>query len=565
MRYIKKLQLLLDSETKRKVGWLVGFSVFVSVVEAIGISAIMPFIDVITNFDSISQNQYYQMAYVFFDFKSKVDFAITFGLILVGFYIFRGGVNLWYSYLMIHFTQSLYALTVRKLFKTYLSMPYHVFAQKNSSYLTKAIVTEANLVSTIINSILLMISETFIFIFLYLLMLLASWKITLIFTIVLMIKVVFLTLTVSKKIKKIGVERAKLQANFYEIINRLFGNFKHIKLQDGDRIKDIESGFGVTADQYAKANTVSDFLNSFPRIFLETSGFSLIIILLVGLLYVENGNISHILPTLSLFVLALYRLLPSVNRIVTSYNILMYYHSSIDIVSKELKIERENLSNNEIELKGKLELIDVNFSFHDKIVLKSLSLVINKGERIAFIGKSGAGKSTLVDLIIGLYQPGQGEIRIDGRLLDESNLQSWRSKIGYIPQQVYLFDGTIQDNVCFGRKVDETLLEKVLMQANILNFLQTKQGVNTLVGEGGIQLSGGQKQRVAIARALYGQPKILVLDEATSALDNETEKKIMSEIYKISQDKTLIIIAHRLSTVEQCDVVYEIKNKTINI
>jgi ABC-type multidrug transport system fused ATPase/permease subunit len=243
----------------------------------------------------------------------------------------------------------------------------------------------------------------------------------------------------------------------------------------------------------------------------------------------------------------------------------MYYHSSIDIVSKELKIERENLSNNEIELKGKLELIDVNFSFHDKIVLKSLSLVINKGERIAFIGKSGAGKSTLVDLIIGLYQPGQGEIRIDGRLLDESNLQSWRSKIGYIPQQVYLFDGTIQDNVCFGRKVDETLLEKVLMQANILNFLQTKQGVNTLVGEGGIQLSGGQKQRVAIARALYGQPKILVLDEATSALDNETEKKIMSEIYKISQDKTLIIIAHRLSTVEQCDVVYEIKNKTINI
>jgi len=149
-------------------------------------------------------------------------------------------------------------------------------------------------------------------------------------------------------------------------------------------------------------------------------------------------------------------------------------------------------------------------------------------------------------------------------LVDESNLQNWRSHFGYISQQVYLFDGTIAQNVCFGRDLDKSLLEMTLKQANIFDYLETQQGVNTFVGEGGIQLSGGQKQRVAIARALYGQPEILVLDEATSALDKETERKIMDEIYQISQDKTLIIIAHRLSTIKGCDKVYQLENGELN-
>ena len=156
-------------------------------------------------------------------------------------------------------------------------------------------------------------------------------------------------------------------------------------------------------------------------------------------------------------------------------------------------------------------------------------------------------------------------MKIDSVLVDESNLQNWRSQIGYIPQQAYLFDGTIAENVCFGRDLEKSLLEIVLKQANILDFLQTKQGVNTLVGEGGIQLSGGQKQRIAIARALYGQPEILVLDEATSALDEETERKIMNEIYQISQDKTLIVIAHRLSTIKGCDKIYQLEDGALNI
>ncbi|MDC0407643.1 ABC transporter ATP-binding protein [Candidatus Thioglobus sp.] len=552
-------------ETKRHLLGLVVFSIFVSVIETVGISAVMPFVDIATDFKGIHENQYYKWLFDFFSFEKEVNFSIVFGLVLFGFYIFRGMVNLLYSYMMASFTQNLYAQTTKKLFKVYLNMPYQVFSNKNSSYLTKAIITEASLVSTVISSVLLMLSEFFVILFLYILMLFASWKITLVFTIILIIKIIFLTQAISKRIKSAGAIRAKSQAKFYEIINRLFGNFKHVKLQSEDRLGGIRNDFSMTVDKYAKANTMHSFLNSFPRLFLETSGFSLIILLLVVLLYLEQLEVAYILPILSLFVLALYRLLPSINRIAHGYNTLMYYHKSIDIVDKELGVAQENLKNKTVEFSHKIELVNVNFSYREKLVLNNIAIAIDKGEKIAFIGESGAGKTTLVDLIIGLHQPDQGRILIDGTVLNKSNLQNWRAQIGYIPQQVYLFDGTIEDNVCFGRKLNNTLLEKVLKQANIFDFLQTKQGVFTLVGEDGIQLSGGQKQRVAIARALYGKPEILVLDEATSALDDETEKKIMNEIYQISQDKTLIIIAHRLSTIKNCDRVYKLSEGKIVI
>jgi ATP-binding cassette subfamily B protein len=564
MDYIKKIRKLLDSKTKSKLLWLVAFSIFLSIVETIGISAIMPFIDIATNFDTIHSNQYYQWAFELFDFENSingnVNFAIAFGLTLFGFYLFRGGVNLLYSYVMAHFTQNLYAKITKQLFKTYLAMPYQVFTGKNSSYLTKAIITEASLMSMVIGSVLLIVSEMFVIIFLYIFMLLASWKITLVFTIILSIKILLLTKTVSKKIKAVGKTREKVQTKFYEIINRLFGDFKQAKLQDKDRLKATKNKFSIAVDEYAKANATNSFLNTFPRLLIETTGFSLIVLLLIFLLYLNQSNVSYILPTLSLFVLALYRLLPSANRIVNGYNAIMYYHKSIDIISDELETAQEDFTDDTIEFNKKIELVNVDFSYKEKSVLDGLSLTINKGKKIAFVGESGSGKSTLVDLIIGLYQPSHGNIFIDNVLLDESNLQNWRSQIGYIPQQVYLFDGTIAENVCFGRKTDQSLLEKVLKQANIFDFLQTKEGVETLVGEGGIQLSGGQKQRIAIARALYGQPEILVLDEATSALDSETERKIMDEIYQISQNKTLIIIAHRLGTIKGCDEVYTIKN-----
>lgn len=563
MRYFAQLLLLLDKKDKKRLATLTIFALFISVVETIGISAIMPFINVAIDFDNIHSNQYYKRAFDFFYFEDEVNFTIAFGFLLLGFYIFRGAVTVFYSYTLVHFTEYLYAQTTKKLFNTYLNMPYSIFANKNSSYLTKTIITEAALLSKVINSALLLTSEVFLVIFLYTVMMFVNWQITTFFTVFLSIMLVFLTQVISRKVKLVGKDREKFQSQFYEIINRLFGNFKQIKLQDIDRIEATKKEFSTSVSKYAGAAATGGFLSSFPRLFIETIGFSLIVALLIGLLYSSQSNISNILPTLSLFAIALYRLLPSVNRIVTGFNAILFHHKCIEIIHEELRTTQEFPENNVMCFKESIELTNAHFYYEEKEVLNSINLTIDKGQKIAFVGESGSGKSTLVDIVIGLHKLTHGELRVDGVLVGKNNLQNWRSQIGYIPQQVYLFDGTIAENVCFGRELDEGLLDKVLKQANILDFLEKKRGIDTLVGENGIQLSGGQKQRIAIARALYGQPEVLVLDEATSALDDETEKKIMNEIYKISEDKTLIIIAHRLSTIKGCDNVYTLINGVI--
>ena len=562
--YFKKIQLLVDKKAKIRIIWLIIFSVFISILETFTLASIMPFIDIATNFDKIQTNQYYQQAFIFLGLQSEVNFAIVLGFFLVVLFIFRGLVNLVHSHVIFNFSESLYAQITQKLFETYLKMPYKAFVKKNSSYLTKAIVSEASQIPYVINSVLLMMSEALVIIFLYILMMATNWKITIVVTVILLFKMLFLSKTISKKIKSVGVIREKSGSQFHEIINKFFGNFKQLKLHDQQRIEGVKDEFSTAIKSYANANAVSSFLSSVPRLFIETFAFSMMVILLTSLVYLAQEDVAFIIPTISLFAIILYRFLPSINRIINGYNSVMYYHKSIDVVESEFATEQEILGGQIIEFKEKIELIDVNFSYEKNEVLRGVNLIIYKGEKVAIIGESGSGKSTLVDLIIGLHRADQGKIQIDNNFVDNTNLLSWRSQVGYIPQQVYLFDGTIAENVCFGRNEDKHLLETVLKQANIFDFLQTKQGLNTLVGEGGVQLSGGQKQRIAIARALYGQPEILVLDEATSALDSKTEGKVMQEIYQITQNKTLIIIAHRLSTIKYCDRIYRMKSGKLN-
>ena len=192
-------------------------------------------------------------------------------------------------------------------------------------------------------------------------------------------------------------------------------------------------------------------------------------------------------------------------------------------------------------------------------------MIIEKGSKIAVIGESGSGKTTLVDIILGIYTPDEGNIFVDNIAITNENIKDWRQKIGYIPQSIYLFDGTVAENVCFGLDYDEQKVVKALKKANIYDFLKQKEGLSTLVGENGIKLSGGQKQRIGIARALYRDPEILVLDEATSALDGEIENRIIEEVFNLSENITLVIIAHRKSTIKKCKIIYEFNNGILNL
>ena len=554
---IGKILGLLSRKDKIILFKLFVFSILVSVVEIVGISAVMPFIQVVTNNGLIHENKYYSEIYKFFEMERESIFIIIFGMLLVFFYISRSFLNLFYVYSLASFIQSRYHFISSRLFTHYMESQCQLFNNKNSSEMTKNIVNEAQNLTQVISSVLFMISESFIFIFLYALMFYIDWRIAFSLTFLVALNALLMLKTISAKIKKIGIIRAERLTSLYENINSSFGNFKIIKLRSS--IVGHVDKFKHDSQEFTRTNTINITLTNVPRLFLEAAGFSMVIFIISYLVWVHDGNIAKIMPTITIFVFSLYRLLPSLNRISTGYNEILFYRKSLDIINHELSSEVEEIGNDSIPYQKEIELRDVGFSYSDNdVVLEAVNLIVNKGTSIAFVGKSGSGKSTLVDVIMGLNLPNIGSVYADGVLITKNNLSSWRSKIGYIPQSVYLFDGTIGENVSFGMPHDEQKVDALLKKVRLHEFLETKNGQNTLVGENGSKLSGGQKQRVAIARALYSDAEILVLDEATSALDVETEKQIMNEIYDMAVGKTLIIIAHRTSTLSRCDNIYKI-------
>lgn len=560
---IHKLNNLLTKRDKQFLIGLLIFSIFISMMETIGISVVMPFIAVASNFALVKTNHYYKIIYQCLHFKSEINFVLAFGVVLIFFYIFRSGINLFYFYLLARFSQGRYHLLAYRLFENYLGLSYRDFIERNSSEINKAIINEAANLTGLLSALLFMMSEVFVIIFIYSLMIYVNWKITFLLTMFLCLNAFFLIKVISPRIKKAGHERVYHQQRFYEIISKSLGNFKLMKLKSNS--SEILDKFAKASFGFAKSNIKNQTFTQFPRLFLEAIGFSLVIFIVVYLIYKYQRDISAALPLISMFVLGLYRLMPSVNRILSSYNQILFLKAALDIVHNDLMYKNEELGEENIEFNNKIEMKNVSFEYiKDKPVLQNVNLTIKKGESIAIIGESGSGKSTLLDILIGLYKPLKGKIMVDENEISETNVKSWRKKIGYIPQTIYLFDGTVAENVVFGDETDKERVVEVLKQANIYNFLEKfHDGINTKVGENGIKLSGGQKQRIAIARALYNDPEVLVLDEATSSLDNNTEEKIMEEIYQISAEKTLIIVAHRLSTIERCEKVYKLEQGRI--
>ncbi|EOJ1574487.1 ABC-type lipopolysaccharide transporter PglK [Campylobacter jejuni] len=556
---LKKLFFILSKEDKNFLFFLLVFSVFVSFIETFAISLAMPFITLASDFSYFDRNKYLISLKEYLNIP-VFEIIVYFGVGLIVFYVFRALLNAYYFHLLARFSKGRYHVIAYKVFSKFLNINYEKFTQKNQSEILKSITGEVYNLSTMISSFLLLMSEIFVVLLLYALMLLINYKITLFLSIFMVLNAFILVKILSPIIKKAGVRREEAMKNFFEILNTNLNNFKFIKLktkEDG-----VLSLFKAQSEAFSKANITNESVAAVPRIYLEGIGFCVLVFIVVFLVLKNESDISGILSTISIFVLALYRLMPSANRIITSYHDLLYYHSSLDIIYQNLRQEEENLGEEKLSFNQELKIYNLSFSYEGKKYLfKNLNLNIKKGEKIAFIGESGCGKSTLVDLIIGLLKPKEGQILIDEQELNANNTKNYRQKIGYIPQNIYLFNDSIAKNITFGDAVDEEKLNRVIKQANLEHFIKNlSRGVQTKVGDGGSNLSGGQKQRIAIARALYLEPEILVLDEATSALDIQSEAKIMDEIYKISKDKTMIIIAHRLSTITQCDKVYRLEH-----
>lgn len=561
---LKKLFAVLSLQDKRFFYALLAFSVLISFIESFAISLIMPFVSVASDFSLFERNAYLRQIDEFFSLP-KYELVAYFGLLLIVFYVLRALLNALYFYLLARFSKGRYHLFALRLFRKYLNLDYESFTRQKHSALLKTITQEAFNLSTMLASFLLMMSELFVVALIYALMLVVDYQITLFLSVFLLANALILVRVLSPMMKKAGAKREAAMSAFFETLSTNLNNFKFIKLKGKE--ESVAHLFSEQSFAFSRANITSETINALPRLFLEAVGFCVLVFIVVALIWQRQSDIHTALAMISLFVLALYRLMPSANRIITSYHDLLYYKNSLDIVYKALYEKDENLGDEKVSFEKDLVLKNVNFAYKNKpLLFENLNFTLKKGEKIAFIGESGSGKSTLVDILMGLLPPNSGEILIDGQNLSAQNLKNFRQKIGYIPQQIYLFNDTIAKNIAFGEEFDEKMLERVIKQANLQSFITSlKDGANTLVGDGGGNLSVGQKQRIAIARALYLSPQILVLDEATSALDNESEAKIMSEIYKISSDKTLIIIAHRLNTIEQCDKIYRVEKGKISL
>ncbi|MDR2480175.1 MAG: ABC transporter ATP-binding protein [Treponema sp.] len=552
------LYRLLSKKHKMYLVFLIALTIGLSLLETIGISVIMPFISIAAD-PALLDSGWYKKIFDLFGFIEKTRFIIALGIVIICFYLFRGAYYLTHIYCINRFSQALYKYFSRKLFNAFLAIPYKLFTQKNSADLMQIIVFESQHAGNFVLNTLELSSELCTVLCVYILMLVMNWKMTLVLTAVLTVIILSFVRFLLRKTKAMGGKRSSSETAIFRILRETFGNFKFVKLKGNE--KSVMRVFDSSLETYSRAQVTSNTLKLVPKSILECVGFSLLVAAVIFILLTYRDP-AKVIPIVAMYTLAMYRILPSVHRLLGNTNNLVFIRGALDTVHNNIFQQTEDEGAAPIAFEKSIRLENVSFAYvPGSVVLNSVSLEIAKGERVAIIGESGSGKSTLADLITGVNKPSSGTIYIDGNALTGENIRAWRSKIGYIPQSIYLFDGTVAENVAFGSEPDDGRIRRALQQANIWDFLSTKEGLHTLVGEGGIQLSGGQQQRIAIARALYDDPDVLVLDEATSALDTETEIKIMDEIYSnLSRDKTLIVIAHRLSTVERCGRKIRIEN-----
>jgi ABC-type multidrug transport system fused ATPase/permease subunit len=352
-------------------------------------------------------------------------------------------------------------------------------------------------------------------------------------------------------------------------INQAFGAIKDIKTLSKERFFIDE--YYKNSIKYTSAQKYFNFLQQLPRIFIETLVISVVLLMIIYFLY-KGTNIASIFTQISVFAMACFRMMPSVSRIQVSMNAMIFYRPSLNVLYNDLKKTADPETNGgdenkEINTEDGISAENISYRYPntDKLIFENAGFEIKNGQSVAFVGKTGSGKTTLADIILGLLKPVTGTLKA-GSVDIYKNKKSWSKKIGYVPQFIYLTDDTVKNNIVFYDRsnVDEKRLANAVEKSQLKEFIDSlPSGIETVVGERGIRLSGGQRQRIGIARALYNEPEFLVLDEATSSLDTDTEKAVMDAIENLYGKITMIIIAHRLTTIAKCDVIYRVENGKI--
>lgn len=560
---------------KLKIYFLITLVVIMggSLVELLGISIILPIVNLAMDENAIQSNALCRIITTITGFEEKNQVLIILVIITIGVYVIKNVYLAWMVYFMNSFSKNVRQHFVMLLMGSYMKQPYAYFLNRNTAEIIRSINLDTVNLYTVISNAMQIISQgiTAVLIVFYL----AKTNIMLTVTVATLLGAcaLIIILVIQRKMRRMGKEFQNISTYTYQYAKQAYEGIKEVKMRNKESyfLDEYESVFkkGVEIEK------ISNLLSSIPKYLIETICVAGIMVYL-GIILSLGSNVTVLIPQLAVFTVGAFKLLPSVNTLYTNISNIIYHRASIDTVYHDVK-EVDNIQVNFSELKEKCILSEIqreiavsNISFKysetSENVLENVSLKIKKGESIAFIGESGGGKTTLADIILGLLVPQRGAVYVDGVNIADC-MRQWHENIGYISQSIFLLDDSIKNNIAFGIKKEDIDIDrvwKVLKQANLDSFVKgLETGIDTMIGEAGARLSGGQRQRIGIARALYHNPEILVFDEATSALDTETEKEVMEAVEGLHGSKTMIMIAHRMSTIENCDHVYRVGNKAI--
>jgi ATP-binding cassette, subfamily B, bacterial PglK len=582
MNYISKISYILGDQSK-KLPLIMGLFLLSSILESLGIGLLGPFIVLVTDPGAVHSTAFISELYIRFNFHSEVQFITFFGLALVVLIALKGLIVFNVQKYVLVFCFNRLADLRSKLIHAYLYMPYSSYIEKSSATFINNLTDESGKVCSIaLINLLLMVSN--LTVTLSLILVLGITDLTATIAIGVIVLVVFVAFSQFKvQVADWGCNSSESLVDIIRIINHALGSIKETKVLGCEAA--FEEQLAVQAKRFSESTSNFYSFSTLPRYILEASLIAFIIVFAIVSL-VLGRDPSALAATLGVFALAATRLLPSSSGTITAYTNVKNTSYAVDKLYLDLKeLEtffpgENNLSrkfsldeslileqSNRNQLRAKvfnsdltLESITYCYPTVSEPSLTNVSLVIKKGESIGIVGRSGAGKTTLVDVILGLLDPQSGDIKVDGAsTLGKRHI--YGKMIGYIPQSIFLLDDTIKHNIAFGiqpDQVDERRMQKAIETAQLYDLVESlPDGLQTVVGERGVRLSGGQRQRIGIARALYHEREILVLDEATSALDNDTENLVSEAIASLSGEKTLIIIAHRLTTLKDCDRVIE--------
>lgn len=561
----KQYENILGPKDKRKIFGIITLMVISGFLEILSLSMIVPLIAAIVNMELLTKYEIVMKIFMFFGLTDEKSMLIA---LAAGFAILMVLKNL-IIFLMERAKKYFIAKgkmdTANKLFGIYITRPYVYFLQCNSGEIITVVNVLVEKVYSLLQDILTLISKIIVVIALVVVMVAVDWKVSVFLMAVFVIMTIILYFTMYRKDEAVGEQATHCTMKMMDIVNQTVGGIKDIKVLN--REKYFSEKYKRYSNRNYKLERQKFIYDTAPKHLSEVV-VSVCIAAYILFSIISGQDMQAVLVGMSAVSIAVVRIVPSINSINACMNRIMYNKPML------LKISEEVI--NDINSKDKINF-DTNpapFPLNDRIVFDHVSfmypdgneniindstLTINKGERIGIVGASGEGKTTFVNILLGFLEPNKGRIIVDGGDIRES-VKGWMQNIGYIPQMIFLVDDTIRNNIVFGSKdIPDERIWEILKIVKLDKFVQSlDKGLNTPVGENGVRLSGGQRQRIGIARAILNNPDILVFDEATAALDDETESEIMKEIYGFNSDKTLIIISHRVSTLEGCDRIYRV-------